>query len=74
MASRGKQGESSGVLMGFYNAVKSLGMIFGALTAGFIYDIMPELPFWMAGIFFVLAGLCSLLYGAQRKKSIGEKN
>jgi len=74
VASRGKQGESSGVLMGFYNAVKSLGMIFGALTAGFIYDIMPELPFWMAGIFFVLAGLCSLLYGAQRKKSIGEKN
>ena len=48
--------------MGFYNAVKSLGMIFGALVAGFIYDLLPELPFWMAGLFFALAALYSLFY------------
>ena len=56
------QEQGSGVIMGFYNAVKSVGMIFGALVDGFIYDLLPELPFWMAGLFFALAALCSLFY------------
>ena len=62
------QEQGSGVIMGFYNAVKSLGMIFGALVAGFIYDLLPELPFWMAGFFFALAALCSLLYCHMHKQ------
>ena len=48
--------------MGFYNAVKSLGMIAGALTAGFLYGLSPDFPFFLAALFFALACLLALLY------------
>lgn len=45
-------------LAGMYNAMKSLGMIFGALYAGFVYEIYAKLPFIIAGIlFFITAGI-----------------
>ncbi|MBQ9535327.1 MAG: MFS transporter [Clostridia bacterium] len=36
---------NSNLLMGFYNSVNSLGMVFGSLVAGFAYDISVKLPF-----------------------------
>lgn len=43
------------LIMGFYNATRSLGMICGALLAGFIYKIQPKLPLALASICFALS-------------------
>lgn len=49
--------KNSSMVMGFYNAMKSLGMIVGALFAGFIYAFGPRLSFLYAGIFFLISML-----------------
>ena len=54
--------ENSGKVMGYSNAMKSLGMIFGALVAGFIYDVNPTFPFILASITFLIATLLTVLY------------
>lgn len=55
---------NSNIVMGFYNAMKSLGMIIGALFAGFIYQFGPKVPFVMAIITFLVATL--LIYAVKR--------
>lgn len=59
--------EDSKMVVGFYNAIKSLGMIVGALYAGFVYDLENTLPFLSAGIFFFIA--MAILIWYQRHKS-----
>ena len=49
------------LVMGFYNATKSLGSIAGSLTAGFIYAIHPKLPF----------GCTTLIYGLGLAAALG---
>lgn len=61
--------EDSNMVMGFYNAMKSLGMIAGALFAGFIYAAGPKLSFLFAGIFFLISMLATLLYYKRIQKS-----
>lgn len=61
--------EDSKMVMGFYNAMKSLGMIIGALFAGFIYEIGKNLAFLYAGIFFLVAmGLAFIFYYRECKQ------
>lgn len=52
---RGTSPEHRNILMGFYNAVRSLGMICGALFAGFLYDFGSMIPFALAAICFAFA-------------------
>ena len=33
------------LVVGFFNAIKSLGSMAGSLTAGFLYGVFPKLPF-----------------------------
>ena len=61
VAKRGNN-ENSNMVMGFYNAMRSLGMIGGALSAGFIYGYMPKAPFLMAFILFAAAALLQVIY------------
>ncbi len=56
------KGSDSTAIMGLYNAMKSLGMIGGALVAGFVYDVNNTLPFSLSSIFFIIAILCLLYY------------
>lgn len=60
--------KESSLVMGFYNAMKSLGMIFGALFAGFLYAYGPDLPFLYAGIFYFIAMLCIFIYRKRMMK------
>lgn len=53
---------NSNMVMAFYNAIRSLGMIFGALIAGFIYKFSPKAPFAMAFFSFAFAALLQFLY------------
>ena len=65
-AARGVAGSNGNAIMGFYNATKSLGMICGALIAGFIYNYGSKYPFLLAGVCFAAAAVIML---AGSKKS-----
>lgn len=45
MVARLANPEQKNLVMGFFNATKSLGSIAGSLTAGFIYSVHAKLPF-----------------------------
>lgn len=55
-------------IMGFYNAMKSLGMIAGALFAGFIYGRGPRLSFFYAGVFFFVSMVIFYLFMRTKKQ------
>ena len=48
------------LVMGFYNATKSLGSIAGSLTAGFIYSAGAKLPFACTALIYGLAMIAAL--------------
>ena len=50
------------LVMGFYNATKSLGSIGGSLTAGFLYGIHVKLPFLVVAIVYGLSVLAAFGY------------
>ena len=56
------------LVMGFYNATKSLGSIAGSLTAGFIYSVNVKLPFACTAGIYALALAAALVYVHQMKK------
>ena len=61
VAELGRGGDSN-LVMGMTNAVKSLGNIFGALFAGFIYEINARLPFVFGFIAFAVASALMTVY------------
>ena len=56
------------LVMGFYNATKSLGSIAGSLTAGFIYSVNVKLPFACTAAIYALALVAALVYVRQVQK------
>lgn len=60
--------ENSNAVMGFYQAMTSMGGIFGALFAGLIYDANPIYPFILAFISFIAATMISVVYVQKYKK------
>lgn len=56
------------LVMGFYNATKSLGSIIGSLTAGFIYSIHAKLPFVITAIVYAIAFIIAFTYYRQTNK------
>ena len=50
------------LVMGFYNATKSLGSIVGSLTAGFLYSADVKLPFACTAVIYGLAMASAALY------------
>lgn len=60
------------LVMGFYNATKSLGSIAGSLTAGFIYSVNAKLPFACTTVIYgvgILAAVGYMMYGKSSKKA-----
>lgn len=57
------------LVMGFYNATKSLGSILGSLLAGFLYGIHVRLPFLTVVLVYgaSLAAAAAYLFQANRK-------
>ena len=54
-------GEKAGMVMGFYNSMKYLGGVIGALASGLLYDINPQFPFVMSSIAFGVAAVLSVI-------------
>ncbi|MDF9824803.1 DHA1 family multidrug resistance protein-like MFS transporter [Breznakia sp. PF5-3] len=75
LCAKNSNNENSSMVMGFYNAMKSLGMIVGALFAGFIYALGAKLSFLFAGIFFGCALVLMAMYRRkQNEKELTQKN
>ncbi len=62
MTSNQADSSSANAAMGLYQAMISLGGIFGALFAGLIYNANPNLPFVLAFIAFLIATLIGFAY------------
>lgn len=54
--------KDSNLIMGYYNGLKSLGGIFGALSAGLLYTIDPKWPFILGFVAFGFATVASAYY------------
>lgn len=55
-------GSQKSLVMGFYNATKSLGSVIGSLTAGFIYAVHVKLPFLLVALAYGLGIVTALGY------------
>lgn len=62
--------EHIGKIVGVYNAMKSLGMVVGALFAGSIYGYGAKLSFAYACLFFFIGMLLTFYYMKKRKSAI----
>ena len=56
------------LVMGFYNATKSLGSIIGSLSAGFLYAVSAKLPFAVVVAAYGLSFLAAVIYLFQKRK------
>lgn len=65
VSSSQKDQNKSNQVMGIYNAIKSLGMILGALLSSLFYSINPKGPFLVSAILFMIAAL--ILFTVDRK-------
>lgn len=54
--------EQKNLVMGFYNATKSLGSIIGSLMAGFLYAVHIKLPFGVVAAAYGVSMLAALGY------------
>lgn len=64
--------EHSGEVMGFYNSMKSMGMVIGGVYAGAIYTIGPKLSFLSSSVFFGLSAC--LIFILVTKRILKTKN
>lgn len=65
----GGQANSNGIMAGMFQSSRNLGMMGGALFAGFIYMLGSRLPFVWTGIaFFLSAGLMLLNFFQFRRR------
>ena len=56
------------LVMGFYNATRSLGSIAGSLTAGFIYSVDVKLPFACTALIYALSLGAAGFYALKARK------
>lgn len=66
VASHGADSDA-GIVMGFYNSMKYLGGVFGALMSGFLYNWNPKFPFLMGTCIFGLATILACIYYLKEK-------
>ena len=60
------------LVMGFYNATKSLGSIIGSLMAGFLYGIHVKLPFLVVAVIYGAAVIVAAAYLIRGKRHAEE--
>ena len=68
LAAAGADPMQKNLVMGFYNATKSLGSIIGSLLAGFLYAVHEKLPFAVVAAVYGLSVAAALLYLIRSQK------
>lgn len=58
------------LVMGFFNATKSLGSIAGSMTAGFIYSVHVKLPFVCTFVIYGLGVAVAVAYACYKDKEL----
>ncbi len=67
--------KDDGKLVGLFNAIRSLGMVFGSLIAGFVYELDPKLSFVLSALAFLICIFLSMYnYKCQRREYEGFVN
>ena len=61
--------DNAGEIMGIQNSARSLGMVIGSLTSGFLYQIGSKLPFLFGSGTAVIACLILILQYRRNKKT-----
>lgn len=74
LAAQDSGAQSSGTVAGLYTSAKSIGMIFGPLFAGFIYNVNPKAPFVTSGVAFAIAAVVCAVNYKQFKKMGAKKD
>lgn len=69
MVAAGTDPKQKNLVMGFYNATKSLGSIAGSLTAGFIYSAHVKLPFACTAVIYGVGMAAAVIYLQCGKKN-----
>ena len=64
--------EQKNLVMGFFNATKSLGSIAGSMTAGLIYSLHVKLPFVCTFVIYGISTAVALRYLSDRKRDFGK--
>jgi len=62
LVSQKAHGKESNLVMGFYNAMKSLGAIFGSFASGALYTLNPKFPFTLTLIALAIATVFAIIY------------
>lgn len=65
--------DNAGEIMGIQNSARSVGMVFGSLLAGFLYEYGSKLPF-LVGSFTAIIALIILVKELKRSSSSNAKN
>ena len=60
--------EQKNLVMGFYNAIKSLGSVVGSLMAGFLYAVQIKLPFVVVAVAYGFSCLAAVGYLLKKDK------
>ena len=60
--------ERKNLVMGFYNATRSLGGIIGSLMAGFLYGLHVKLPFLVVTAVYAVATAVAVVYFLRSRK------
>lgn len=68
MAAKQADPAQKNLVMGFYNATKSLGSIIGSLAVGFLYSIQIRLPFLVVAAAYTFALAAAAAYWLRTKK------
>ncbi len=68
----GQNSRTSGLISGIFNAVRAIGMIFGSLSSGFIYEWWNKLPFIVSSVAFFISVVISVVNLKQYKSNIAE--
>ena len=68
MAARQADPAQKNLVMGFYNATKSLGSIIGSLLSGFLYAVHTKLPFLVVTVVYGLSVVAAVGYLLRYRK------
>lgn len=68
MVARKADPAQKNLVMGFYNATKSLGSVIGSLMAGFLYGIHVKLPFFVVVVAYGISILAAVGYLICKKR------
>ncbi len=72
IVTNGQSSRTSGLISGIFNAVRAIGMIFGSLFSGFIYEWGNKLPFIASSVVFFISVGISVVNLKQHKSKTAE--